>query len=366
MLIKNLKKCNKLIGLIRKLSVNVSRNALLTIYKSFIRPHLDYGDILYHKSENENFQNKLEKVQYRACLAITCAIQGTSREKLYGELGLHSQSKRRLCNKLFFSYKISNRLLPIYLFLYLTFPSQENYPLRSALTNKTNVNPSRTKTFKKTFSPYSINEWSNLNTKVRNAKLIKYFKKMIVTESKENFLFSVYDPYTVKLLTHLRLRFSHLKEHKVRHGFGDTVRPMCGCNAEIEDTEHFLLHCHFYSIQRFELFNNINKVDPSFTQLDAKEQVNILLYSYPPIKSNALNQDIIKFVINFLKRSGRFDKPIINGLSKLWIIFQSCHFDKPLMILWIAIFLFAYILFVWCCCCFLFVCLFLLIFFVRK
>ena len=68
---------------------------------------------------------------------------------------------------------------------------------------------------------------------------------------------------------------------------------MCGCNAEIEDIEHFLLRCHLYSIQRFEIFSNINKVDPSFTQLDTKEQVNILLYRYPPNKSNALNQDIV-------------------------------------------------------------------------
>ena len=55
---------------------------------------------------------------------------------------------------------------------------------------------------------------------------------------------------------------------------------MCGCNVEIEDTDLFLLLCHFYSIQRFKLFNNINKADPSFTQLDTKEQVNILFYSY--------------------------------------------------------------------------------------
>ena len=87
---------------------------------------------------------------------------------------------------------------------------------------------------------------------------------------------------------------------------------MCGCNAEIEDTEQFLLCCHFYSTQRFELFSNLNKVDPSFTQLDTKEQVNILLYGYPPNKSNTLNHDIIKFVINFLKKSGRFDKPLIS------------------------------------------------------
>ena len=87
---QKIKKCNRIIGLIRRLSINLPRNALLTIYKSFVRPHLDYGDILYDKPNNENFQNKLAKVQYRACLAITGAIQGTSGTKLYDELGLHS------------------------------------------------------------------------------------------------------------------------------------------------------------------------------------------------------------------------------------------------------------------------------------
>ena len=147
------KKCNKLIGLIRRLSVTVPRNALLTIYKSFIRPHLGYGDILYDKPENENSQNKFKKVQYSACLAITGTIQGTSRQKIYDKLGLHSLSKRRWCNKLIFSYKILNGLLPKYLYSYLTFPSQKSYPLRAALTNKTNVIPSRIKTLIKPFLP---------------------------------------------------------------------------------------------------------------------------------------------------------------------------------------------------------------------
>ena len=92
---QKIKKCSKLIGIIGRLSVNLPRNALLTIYKSFIRPHLDYGDILYDKPNNENFQNKIEKVQYRACLAITGAIQWTSIAKIYEELGLHSSAKRR-------------------------------------------------------------------------------------------------------------------------------------------------------------------------------------------------------------------------------------------------------------------------------
>ena len=71
----------------KKLSVNLTHNALLTIYKSFIRPHLDYGDILYDKPNNENIQNEKEKkIQYKARLEITDAMQGTSKEKNCNEL----------------------------------------------------------------------------------------------------------------------------------------------------------------------------------------------------------------------------------------------------------------------------------------
>ena len=69
----------KLVGHIRRLSVNFPQNALLMIYKSFIRPHIDYGDTFYDKPNNENFQNKVEKVQYRACLGITGTIQRTTK-----------------------------------------------------------------------------------------------------------------------------------------------------------------------------------------------------------------------------------------------------------------------------------------------
>ena len=55
-------KARKIIGLIRKLQPVIPRTALLTIYKSFLRPHLDYGDIFYDRTFNESFQNKLEKL----------------------------------------------------------------------------------------------------------------------------------------------------------------------------------------------------------------------------------------------------------------------------------------------------------------
>ena len=74
-------KVNKTIGIIHKLQNVLPRLALLTIYKSFIRPYLDYGDIIYDKAFNESFHKKLESLQYNAALAITGAIRGSSTEK---------------------------------------------------------------------------------------------------------------------------------------------------------------------------------------------------------------------------------------------------------------------------------------------
>ena len=99
-------KANKTIGLPRKLQNLLPRITLIKIYKAFVGPHLDYGDILYDQAFNLSFQQKLESLQYRACLAITGAIRGTSREKIYQELGLQSLQSLRWYRKLAMFYKI--------------------------------------------------------------------------------------------------------------------------------------------------------------------------------------------------------------------------------------------------------------------
>ena len=124
-------------------------------------------------------------VQNRACLAIAGGIQGTSRERLYDELGLHSLVKRRWSNKLFFFYKIVNRLLPEYPYSYLGLSSQEHYLLRSSSASIIRPVPTRTKSFKRTFFPYCINEWNKLKVGNRNAELINIFKKSILSEKKK-------------------------------------------------------------------------------------------------------------------------------------------------------------------------------------
>ena len=78
-------KCYKIIGLVKKLSIHLPREALLRIYKSFVRPNLDHGDIIFDKPNNESFKSRIESIQYIAGIAITGAIQGTSRERLYTE-----------------------------------------------------------------------------------------------------------------------------------------------------------------------------------------------------------------------------------------------------------------------------------------
>ena len=108
-------KISKTIGLLRKLQNILPRPALLTIYKSFIRPHLDYGDIIYDQAYNLSFHQKLESIQYNAALALTGAIRSSSREKLYQELGLESLQLRRWYRKLCCFYKIYNKQAPGYL-----------------------------------------------------------------------------------------------------------------------------------------------------------------------------------------------------------------------------------------------------------
>ena len=74
-----IKKAMKGIGLLRKLQSILPRTSLLAIYKSFIRPQLDYGDVVYDQPSNDAFSNKLETIQYNVALAITGAIKCTSR-----------------------------------------------------------------------------------------------------------------------------------------------------------------------------------------------------------------------------------------------------------------------------------------------
>ena len=66
----------------------------------------------------------------------------------------------------------------------------------------------------------------------------------------ENSVFAIHDNNSIKLLTRLRLSFSHLNKHKSKHNFLDTINPICSCGSEPETAIHFLLHCQNHVISR--------------------------------------------------------------------------------------------------------------------
>ena len=53
-------KVDKTIELLRNLQAVLPCPSLVTIYKAFIRPFLDYGDIIYDQAYKESFNQKLE------------------------------------------------------------------------------------------------------------------------------------------------------------------------------------------------------------------------------------------------------------------------------------------------------------------
>ena len=87
----------------------------------------------------------------------------------------------------------------------------------------------RNKAFESSFFSYCTKEWENLSEAHRNIDSIKMFKLSIVNFAtpRENSVFAVHNINGLKLLTHLRLKFRHLNEHKFRHNFNDTINPMC-------------------------------------------------------------------------------------------------------------------------------------------
>ena len=109
-------KVNKGMSIIKKNNrYSLPRKLLITKYKAFLRPFTDYGDIIYDQPQNNSFSEKLESIQYKTASEITGAIQGTSRDKIYQELGLESLKSRKWYKRLSLTFKIMKEGALIYL-----------------------------------------------------------------------------------------------------------------------------------------------------------------------------------------------------------------------------------------------------------
>ena len=283
------------------------RNSLLTIYKSFIRPLLDYADVIYDQPSNASFSKKIESVQYNAALAITGAIKGSSREKLYQELGLGYLYQRRWARRLCLLYKVFSTGQPSYIYDLLP-------PMRSSRrhVNSFNTVSCKSEYFKNSFTPNVISEWNKLDPDIRSSTSYNLFRNTLLKfiRPAQRKTFNINDSVGVKLLTRLRLGFSHLRDHKFRHGFRDIVNPLCPCSIETDTTAHYFLRCHFYNANRSALMNKLNEIDSSFSTLNENKFIDLILYGSDKFDDKK-NRNILISTIKFIKDSQRFDENLL-------------------------------------------------------
>ena len=214
-------KVNKTIALLRKL-----QDTLITILKSLKGSHLDYGDIICDRAYNASFHQNIESIQYNAALAITGTVRGTSRDKLYQELGFESLQQRRWYRKLCCLFKIIKNQSPNYLFQLVPSPNTRYFSRNS---EKIPQLCTKHDFFKNSFFPWTIKEWNNLDPHIKKSKSISIFKSNILKfiRPKPNNVYYCHNPKGIRLLTRLCLSLTHLREHNVKHSFQDCFNLLC-------------------------------------------------------------------------------------------------------------------------------------------
>ena len=193
---------NNGIALLRKSRHSIPRKPLLPIYKTFLRPHLDYCDLIYDKSHNETFTDTVESFQYNVALAIAGAIKGTPKEKLYNELGLEYLKDRRWMPRLCLFHKIYNLKSPKY--LYNLIPSVNRFYDTRINTNVPSFE-CRTEYFKNSFFSNVITEWNKLDINIRSMTPYTAFKNALLRFIRRKHVdtFGIHNPIGLQLLTRI-------------------------------------------------------------------------------------------------------------------------------------------------------------------
>ena len=165
--------------------------------------------------------------------------------------------------------------------------------------------------FKNYFFPSAIIKWNNLDPNLRNSKSISVFKEKILNfiRPSPNSFFDCHNPKGVKLITRLRLGLSHLREHKLKHSFQDTINPLCKCGQDIESSNHFFLHCPFFINERRTLLNTKCSLDSNLLDCTDYDLTQTLLFgNISQVSSN--NFKIINAWIDYILLSKRFDRAL--------------------------------------------------------
>ena len=229
---------------------------------------------------------------------------------MYSELGLESLADRQFNRRPIAFYKIVNKKAPQYLIDYLPTHNLASINLRKRPV----IYPlnARTERYCNSFFPYCISQWNNLDSRITNLPSIATFKRAILDFIRPNPtpMFRINRLSGSVFLARLKVGFSHLREHKFRHGFLDIVDPICSCRTNaVENTEHYLLHCSNFTNQRTALFDDLRNIGINYGHSDFSTLSRMLLFGNPKFSDN-VNSGIIYAVIKFIESTNRFSGSI--------------------------------------------------------
>ena len=311
-IIEKVKKAKRNIGIIKHLNKFLPIKTLIHMYKALVRSHLDYCDIIYHIPPTSrephlglalhDHMETVEKTQYQAALAVTGAWQGTSRTKIYEELGWESLSDRRMCKRVLQVHKILSEKTPSYL-------REKLPPNRRVIIDLPHVfhEPKcRTDRYQNSFFPNAVSHWNNIIGSFQNLPSFEGLKNHILSlirpPPKETY--AVFNPSLLRYLYQLRLGLSRLRHHKYRHNFADTPSGSCLCKNGVEDTSHFLLTCPFYASHRKVLFSTVENIIRNKNISKTINSSDLFLYGDPSL-SLSDNQSIICATLEYINKTNR-------------------------------------------------------------
>jgi hypothetical protein len=172
------KKAYTRLNMLRKVRFKLNRFTLEKMYFSFIRPIMEYGDVVW-----DTQINKIENVQSEAARIVTGGTKLTSIQKLCEETGWEKLLERREKHKLILLYKIVNNQAPGYLINVLPdrVVNRHNHNTRQS-ANILEIS-SKTKFYSDYFLPSSIKLWNRLSIDTRNSRSLNIFKERIKTQN---------------------------------------------------------------------------------------------------------------------------------------------------------------------------------------
>jgi hypothetical protein len=296
-------KANRCLGILRPLKFILDRASLETLYKSFIRPILEYADIVWDAPDaHRHGLDVLERVQTEAARLVTGATARCSTENLYKEIGWESLSLRRKLHRSTMMFKTMTGLAPESLLQKI--PNQVAARTRYQLRNRGDIQAPMTRlvSYSQSFFPNAVRLWNGFTAAIKSSPSVASFK--------HNYLKMTPRPATNPLfyrgerrvaVSHSRMRIgcSGLNAD-LCHELHVIDSAACTCpSGEDETANHYLLHCQRFTPERQTMLTSLAELDhPNPT-------TNLLLHG-DPTKTIAHNAEVFKGVHSYIKSTKRF------------------------------------------------------------